>query len=91
MLIYDFLKLYDTTTTSLDDMPSALREAAINSSNKYRVHPPICVSAGKNSTCEKEAFSHLIDAMLEDSETPTRYESFDEWCKVGAEILYRYM
>ena len=87
-LIYDCRDFCTLRATVQDDIPDALVECKEEAIQSYRVPPPSYSLVGEGNISAQEAFNRFMDAMVEDSVTSAKHESYEVWSSILAEILY---
>jgi len=90
VFIHDCRELCNLRKTTDEDIPPAMIDSAEDGRRSYRVAPQFnkLVSNGVEDCTCAVAMQHLSDAMVEDSVTSVKKETFNEWCTAIAEVLH---
>jgi len=88
VLIYDCRDLCNLRTVTIDDIPPSLLDSKNDALSSYRVPPPFFCLVGEGTITSLKAFNLFSDALVEDSITLSKHESYENWCTVLAEILF---
>lgn len=91
VLLYDCQDLCKIRPFTRDEVPTSLIDSMNDAVNSYRVCPPNSSLANDRVLSSEDVLARFIDALVEDSRTPLKHESYEKWSTSLAEILFSYV